>query len=222
MTHTGPHIPGLARRALGRRRKGAISIEAMLAVPTLLVLFSGVTQTMLMAQNRLYLEQAAYAAARSALVHKCPPVNFSEALQSPVSGLKGLLTGSCEDDPQKWEDAARWALISAAPSSAFAKGRTTCPDLPAAGDVVDSGSLDPGLSEAFLNRVCYAYEPGNVTVEVEWETSISTTFGITTPPIRATVTYRYPLTTPFRRFIDDGQHSDGSYWREGTATVVLL
>lgn len=222
MTRSGFHIPRLAKRAMNRRRKGAVSIEAMLAVPTLLVLFSGVTQTMLMAQNRLYLEQAAYAAARSALVHKCPPVNFAEALQSPVSGLQGLFAGTCQDDPRKWEDAARWALIGAAPSSAFAKGRNTCPDLPAARDVVDRGSLDPGLGEAFLNRVCYAYEPGNVTVEVEWETDITATFGITTPPIRATVTYRYPLTTPFRRFIDDGQRGDGSYWREGTATVVLL
>jgi hypothetical protein len=222
MTRNGFHFPRRARRALGRRRKGSMSIEAMLAVPTLLVLFSGVTQTMLMAQNRLYLEQAAYAAARSALVHKCPPVNFAEALQSPVSGLQGLLSGSCQDDPRKWEDAARWALIGAAPSSAFAKGRNTCPDLPAARDVLGGGSLDAGLGEAFLNRVCYAYEPGNVTVEVEWETDITTTFGITTPPIRATVTYRYPLTTPFRRFLDDGQRDDGSYWREGSATVVLL
>jgi hypothetical protein len=128
----------------------------------------------------------------------------------------------CVDAPGKWEDAARWAIISAAPSSAFATSRGSCPNLPAAGDVVDSGSLTPALREAFLNRVCYAYEPGNLTVDVEWETDLFTTFGVTTPPIRATVTYRYPLTTPFRRFLEDGQRGDGTYWREGTATVVLL
>ena len=208
------------RRLARRRRKGAISIEAMLAVPALLVIFSGLAQTMIMAQNRIYLEQAAYAAARSALVHKCPPFNFAAAVQSPIGGLQSLLS-SCTDQPQMWEDAARWSLISAAPASAFAEGRGSCPNLPAAEQIYDQGAPSSNLRDAFMNRVCYAYEPGNVTVEVDWQTDIFTTFGVTTPPIEATVTYRYPLNTPFRRFLDDGQRGDGTYWREGTATVVL-
>jgi hypothetical protein len=215
-----PARPSL-RRALGRRRRGALSLEAMLALPALLVIFSAVAQSMLIAQNRVYLEQAAYAAARSALVHKCPPFDYTALLRSPVAAL-GALTGSCTDAPRKWEDAARWSLIGAAPSSAFSRGRGACPDLPAARAVVAHSALSDGLAEPFLNRVCYAYEPGNVTVDVAWKTSpMDAVMGAARPPIEATVTYRYPLTTPFRRFLDDGRRADGSYWREGSATVVL-
>lgn len=217
MTRLTHHLGRLARR----RRSGAVSIEAMLALPALLVIFSGVTQTMLMAQNRVYLEQAAYAAARSALVHKCPPFDFAAALQSPIAAINAAARSHCTDEPGKWEDAARWALISAAPSSAFAQGRGACPRLPAAEQIATASALGGGLTEAFMNRVCYAFEPGNVEVEVAWQSGVFTTFGVTTPPIEATVTYRYPLTTPFRRFLGDGRHSDGSYWREGSATVVL-
>jgi len=217
MTRPGHPLGRLARR----RREGAVSIEAMLALPALLAIFSALAQTMLMAQNRVYLEQAAYAAARSALVHKCPPFDYADLLQSPIPAINAALRPRCQDRPRKWEDAARWALVSAAPSSAFAQGRGACPTLPAAREIVTASALGDGLTEAFMNRVCYAFEPGNVAVEVAWRSDIRTAFGVTTPPIEATVTYRYPLTTPFRRFLDDGRRADGSYWREGSATVVL-
>ncbi|MEP0564959.1 MAG: hypothetical protein ABJC64_11190, partial [Paracoccaceae bacterium] len=45
-------------------------------------------------------------------------------------------------------------------------------------------------------------------------------------PIRATVHFRYPLSTPFRRFLMNqgisGKRGDGTYWRESSATVVLI
>ena len=199
--------------------RASISMEAVLSLPILLVLFSAVNQTLLLAQNRVYLEQAAYVAARSAMVHKCPPFSFGELLQSPIGAIHST---TCQDESRKWEGAARWALVAAAPSSDFATGRNECPNLPAAERLVQASTLSGDLNDAMLNRICYAYEPENVQVEVEWVTGLSSIIGVTRPPIRATVTYRYPLTTPFRRFIYDGKRGDGTYWREGTATVTLL
>lgn len=203
-----------------REDRASITMEAVLSLPILLVLFSGVNQVLLIAQNRVYLEQAAYNAARSAIVHMCPPFNFGELLQSPIGALTN--TATCKDQPKKWEDAARWALVSASPSSDFAKGRNTCPNLPAAERIVQVSSLSSDLNDAMLNRICYAYEAENVKVEVEWVRGLTSTFGVTRPPMKATVTFRYPLTTPFRRFIHDGKRSDGTYYKEGTATVTLL
>jgi hypothetical protein len=75
--------------------------------------------------------------------------------------------------------------------------------------------------------MCYVFAPGNVTVELEWQPRSG--FAFSTPdrlPIRATVTFRYPLSTPFRRFLimdgTAGQRGDGTYWREGSASVTLL
>lgn len=216
------HIRALARRlgpALGRRRRGMVSIEALLALPVLVVVFGAVAQTTILTQSRLHVEQAAYAAARAALVHKCPPFNLIAMLKSPVAALRA---GDCEDDPQRWEDAARWALVAAAPTTAFAGGRG-CPDIRAGRELImGTGAVD-GLDDAVHNALCYAYEPGNVEVTVEWEQSFLTLVtGADRLPVRATVRFRYSLSTPFRRFVADGRRPDGTYWRWGEASVVLL
>lgn len=202
-----------------REDRASITMEAVLSLPILLVLFSAVNQTLLLAQNRVYLEQAAYVAARSAIVHMCPPFSFGELLQSPIGTIAKT---QCKDNPKKWEDAARWALVAASPSSDFARDRKKCPPMPAAERLVQATSLPGNLNDAMLNRVCYAYEPENVRVKVEWVEGLGSIVGVTRPPMRATVTFRYPLTTPFRRFIDDGKRGDGTYYKEGTATVTLL
>lgn len=217
------HIRALARRlapTLLRRRRGMISIEALLALPVLLVVFGAVAQTTILTQSRLHVEQAAYAAARAALVHKCPPFNLMAMLKSPVAALRA---GDCQDDPQRWEDAARWALVAAAPTSAFAGGRGACPDIRAGRELImGTGAVDD-LDAAVRNALCYAYEPGNVEVTVEWEQSFLTLVtGADRLPVRATVRFRYSLSTPFRRFVADGRRADGTYWRWGEASVVLL
>jgi hypothetical protein len=205
---------------LARRRRGMVSIEALLAVPVLLVVFGAVAQTTVLTQSRLHLEQAAYAAARAALVHKCPPFNLVSMLQSPVAALRG---GDCTDDPQRWEDAARWALVAAAPTSAFAQSRGSCPEIRAGAELIlGTGEVD-GLDAAVRNALCYAYEPGNVEVTVTWDQSfLALVTGAERLPVRATVRFRYSLSTPFRRFVYDGRRADGSYWRWGEATVVLM
>ncbi|MEM8631802.1 MAG: hypothetical protein AAGF74_11230 [Pseudomonadota bacterium] len=211
-----PNIPGW----LLKRRRGSVAMEAVLAFPALLILFSAVSQIMILAQSRVYVEQAAYAAARSALVHKCPPFDPLAAFKSPVAAVRQF---NCQDTPQKWEDAARWALVAAAPSSSFATARGQCPVLPASTQITAASPLTGSLQTAVTNRVCYAFEPDNVEVDVAWKPgSLPSLAGAHAVPIEATVRFKYPLTTPFRRFIHDGKRADGTYWRWGQATVVLL
>lgn len=206
-------------RAATRRRRGAIGIEAVLAFPALLVLFGGVSQVMITAQARTYVEMAAYAAARSAMVHKCPPFSLTQAFGSPFAAAAAF---QCTDQPQKWEDAARWALVAASSTSSFAKARGTCPDIAAGQEIIRGTGKLGGFDEAVANALCYAYEPGNVEVTVEWvQSGLSLLAAADSVPIRATVRYKYPLSTPFRRFIMDGKRGDGTYWRWGEATVVL-
>lgn len=198
-------MTGAWRHIMKRRRAGAVSLEAVLAFPSVLLLFAAVAQIMILAQARTYLELAAYAAARSAIVHKCRPFE-------PL----------CTDQPQKWHDAARWALIGAASPSGFAKVRGDCPDIVAARQSLAGTGRTGGYDEALANALCYAYEPGNVEVEVGWvQTGLNLLPGASSIPMRATVRFRTPLSTPFRRFLSDGKRGDGTYWRWGEATVVL-
>ncbi len=213
---------------LRKRRRGAVGIEGAMALPVFLVLFGAVSQVMITGQSRVHLEQAAYAAARSALVHKCPPFNIVARLRT---GIGGLLPTECDKHKsrldriaqQKAEDAARWALIAAAPTTGMARGRG-CPDAPLAGEQILTGSNRiQGRDQAARNALCYVYEPGNVTVTLQWEQSLMSQIrGDTDVPITAEVEFLYPLSTPFRRFIYDQKRGDGTYWKRGSATVTLL
>lgn len=203
-----------------RRRRGSITLEAVLALPVLLILFGAVAQFLVLSQARLYVEQAAYAAARSALVHKCPAFNLQSAFKSPIAAVVGV---QCQDHPQKWEDAARWALVAASSPSEFATSRGVCAQITAGKQLIAGTGKLNSLSAPVANSLCYAYEPGNVDVTVEWvQSGIAPLSGSTTIPMRATVRFKYPLSSPFRRFIYDGQRADGTYWKWGEATVVLL
>lgn len=214
-------------KLLRRHRRGSAGIEAIMALPVMLVLFGAVAQVAITSQSRLHLEQAAYAAARSALVYKCPPFNPVALLKSPVAILNPTecMTRRAELDriaQQKALDAARWALIAAAPTSGAATGRG-CERVPAAEELLTGSDRIKGRDQAAINAICYVFEPGNVEVELEWQSSLLAQVGGRTElPIRATVTFRYPLSTPFRRFIHDGRRGDGTYWKTGTASVTLL
>lgn len=201
------------------RRRGSLSIEAAMVLPLVTIVFGAVAQVMLTSQARVHVEHAAYAAARSALVHKCPPFNVTDLLKSPIAGAS---TFTCKDDPQKWEDAARWALVAAGSPSGFANGRG-CPTIPAGEELLAGSGQLAGYDTAAKAAMCYAFEPANVRVEVAWDQSLfSNLTGTQAVPITATVTFRYPLSTPIRRFLDGTKRGDGTYYREETATVTLL
>lgn len=214
-------------KILSKRRRGSVGIEAAMALPAVLVLFGAVSQVMITAQSRMHLEQAAYAAARSALVHKCPPFNIVAALKSPVAALR--LT-ECRKNrsgldaiaQRKAEDAARWALIAAAPTTGHAMGRG-CDQVKAGEEILTGSDKVMGRDQAVKNAMCYVFEPGNVTVTLEWQETLRTKLtGQTDVPIRATVEFLYPLSTPFRRFVYDEKRGDGTYLKRGSAAVTLL
>lgn len=228
MTRPARHIaaPMATRKSLfARRRRGSVSIEAILAFPVLLVLFGGVAQVMLLAQSRLYVEQAAYAAARSALAHKCPPFDPIFAAKYPISAA-AMATCRDADHAHNWKNAASWALVAAAPSSD--RGCTDHPQ--AAVEIFEATNPQRNLTPALKNRLCYAFDDNNFAVTVEWmdtvkwpvtgNTEVPVAFA-RAKPIKATVKFKYPLTTPFRRFISDEKEGD-HYYRWGEATVVLL
>lgn len=199
-----------------------------MALPIMLVLFGAVSQVMITAQSRVHLEQAAHAAARAALVHLCPPFDFVDRLNS---GIVGLRPTQCDRDRSRLDalarrkagDAARWALVAAAPTTGAATGRG-CPDVPReAVEALTGSDRVAGRTRAVENALCYVYEAGNVTVELEWqEGAFALVDGQTDVPIRATVGFRFPLSTPFRRFVRDGERGDGTYWKYAEASVTLL
>lgn len=212
---------GVLRNILTRRRRGAMGIEAVLLFPSLMVLFGAVTQVMLLAQTRTYVEMAAFAAARAALVHKCPDPTVMDALRSPWAAVNNFTCVDTGDKQQKIEDAARWALVSASPTSDFARGRG-CPNIEAGLQIARASGKLNGLDTALRNAICYAYQSDSVQVTTDWDLSMATRItGGASIPMRATVRYKTQLSTPFRRFIRDGKRGDGTYWRWVEAEVVL-
>lgn len=218
-------------RGLERRRRGSAAIEAALALPAMLVLFGAVSQMLITAQSRVHLEQAAYAAARSALVYKCPDFNLVAELKSVFAGLRptectqrrGQLNAAAQ---ARALDAARWALIAAAPTTGSSAGRG-CERVPAAEELLTGNDRIAGRDQAARNALCYVFEPGNVTVDLAWQSGLFPALtGSVDVPISATVTFRFPLSTPFRRFLQDeagvGERGDGTFFMTRSATVTLL
>ena len=201
--------------------RGAVAIEAVLILPIMLMVAAVVAELFIASQRRVAVEAAAYAAARSALVHKCPPFQIG----GPFDTVTSLASGSCSDNPRKWTDAARWALISSAPGSRHAVSRGQCQTIAAAQEALRAAGLRGDLTQAARNRICYAYEPGNVKVDVDWHFGVmdaAYTAGFAkTLAIKATVTYRYPTASPVRKLISDGRRADGTRWYEKSATVVI-
>ena len=161
--------------------RGAVAIEAVLILPIMLMVAAVVAELFIASQRRVAVEAAAFAAARAALVHKCPPFQVGSPFETATSA------------------AAQEALRAA--------------------------GLRGDLTQAARNRICYAYEPGNVQVDVDWHfgaMDVAYTAGFAkTLAIKATVTYRYPTASPVRKLISDGRRSDGTHWYEKSATVVI-
>jgi hypothetical protein len=182
-------------------------MEAMLILPVIMILFGAIAQVMITSQTRVFVEQAAYAAARSALVYNCRPLEIG-----------------CTSQRRKWEDAARWALV---PAAATVPG-SSCQNILAGEQILSAGNKIAGRDSAANNALCYAFDPSNVIVTVDWVLlSPSSAAGTDHIPITATVEFRAPLATPFRRFVREtttgsGISSNGTYWRWVTASVTLL
>ena len=213
------------KRFLTRRRQGSIGLEAVLALPAVLLMAGLIAQTMLLAQTRTYVENAAFAAARSALVHMCRDPGIRDFITSPYGAFQDY---QCDDSDSPWVDAAKWSLVTAAPSSGFGAELGSCEDMTSGVQLLTGAPMDNRLITAARNRICYAFQGDNVDVSVEWADTegwvrrFGATLNPEARPIRATVRFKAALTTPIQRLLSDGVHNDGTPWRMIEATVVIL
>mgnify|MGYP000014701824 CR=1 FL=1 len=208
-------------RCFRRDETGASSLEfTLLAVPLILLTFV-IVQFMMLAHAMVVIKGAAHAAARSALVNKCRPPSVAGVAGNPLGAAAGALVSSCSDQAEKWETAARLALV---PISASYDRGGNCDYPEALVELLQEDAVRTSLAETLEHKACYAFEPENVTVQVEWESQI---FGLhltdTPPPVTATVTFRVPLLAPMRKVFGGSAGTvGGTYYWQGEATVTLL
>ena len=219
---TGRMAAGLARFA--RNDRGGASVEFVLISLPMVVIAFCVVQFMLLAQAQIVIKSAAHAAARSALVHSCPPLSVESAAGNLFGAVAGLVRG-CTEDPEKWETAAAIALLPISASNGLSEARQDdgCAYPEALVRFVLEDAVRPTLEETVRQKACYAFEPENLRVDVEWETDL---FGVTIaegpPPVTARVRFRVPLLAPTRRIFTSGRREDGSHYWTGEAEVTLL
>ena len=208
-------------RHIHKDEAGAVlSMDVVLVAPIALFIVSLAVQALVLSHQSIILHSAAFAAARSALVHQCPE-----------NSIMKVASCALKTKPGNMKRAAETMLIAAAPSSSFAVERNGCPSsaqhplskgLPL---LADGAGIPVHLKTAIRNKICYILEPGNVSVETKW-VPVGTALALTgiiddPPPVEAEVRYRYALTTPIGGMLAGGTRSDGTKWREGVAKVVL-
>jgi len=208
---------------VARDDRGGASVEfVLIAVPMIIIAFC-VVQFMLLAQAMIVIKGAAHAAARSALVHSCPPMSVESAAGNLFGAVAGLFNG-CADDPEKWETAARIAVLPISASNGQSEARQNGCDYPEAlVAFLMRDAVRDGLDETVRAKACYAFEPDNLNVQVEWQTQlmgVQITEG--PPPIRATVQFKVPLLVPTRMIFNSGSRGDDTFYWIGEATATLL
>ena len=203
---------------------GAAALEfTLVAIPLILISFC-VNQFMLMAHGVIVMKQAAYAAARSALVNACQPISISSASGNLFGAAAGLLWNSCTPKPEEWKTAARIALIPISASNGKSRARQGGCNYPEALIILmQKDAVRSGLKTTLEEKACYAFEPDNVAVSVEWKTQI---LGVTLtkgpPPITATVQFKLPILAPVRMIFSNGSRGDGTKYWQGEVKVTLL
>ena len=230
-------LPRLARDVSG----SANAIEFTLVAPVFLIFFSIVIQIGLFATDSLTVHYAAYAAARSARVHACPSkgevVGDVLAGDSIAEGFAGsarewMLFKTCTGSPgqsgQRWEYAARMALIAAAPSSERVRFcQSNCKVPTSVLQRIAGVAGGSAFNDVILRKAEYAFDARNVEVELESSLAaqlvkISGASTLQALPATATVRYRHLIVLPMAIFFRDEKDSDGASYRWATATVTVL
>jgi len=200
-------------------------MEFTLLSPLLIIIVFTIVQFILLAHQQLVMKQAAYAAARSALVYECPPTGLEGWWDNPLGTAGQMLFQKCTPDRTKVETAMRMALITISPSSSKSETRQgTCAYPTAIMELLLGNPVRVGLSDTLHNRACYAFEPQNTQLELEWKTQLPGNIQVTRgpPPIKVIVKFRMPLLAPTSGIFGTGQRSDKSWYRQGQVEVTLL
>lgn len=209
-------------RQFVKQEDGAATLEfTLLAVPLIVIVFC-IVQFLMLAHATIVVKGAAHAAARSALVNKCRPFNLSEASDNILGAAVSAFQGKCSDNPEAWETAARIALLPI--SSSYQRDEDRCDYPEALVALLQQDAVRANLTETLENKACYAFEPENVSVEVQWETQA---FGVQVtegpPPITAIVRFRVPLLSPVRRIFGGREGTiGGAYYWPAEASVTVL
>lgn len=186
-------------------------------LPILLFLTGMAIQLFLFAQASLVLHQAAFAAARSGLVHKCPPADIPFSMRDLV-GL--VIDMNCRESPSTWETAARTVLIAASPP---ANPSGACNPPKALLEIADRALPDSDAKLHLQNRACYAFNAGNSVIDMSWSGSaVERAISGGLPTIKAVVSFKVPITAPIGLFLSDGEDENGRRWRWGRAEIELL
>jgi len=221
------HLWRRARRPVGEASPGALHADrrgvvvasdfALVILPVILFTL-GILQTAWLMRETVIVHYAAYAAARSARVHLCPPLPESLAL----SMMRARGEGDCTDDLGRAEAAARLALVSAAPPWGIpCLGACEVPE--AALSAIARNTGNAARLAALRDQARYAFDADNVRVDVGFVPQfawLAMTPGAE-PPVRARVTFRHYVVYAVGRALGV-RRADGYYYRESTAEVSLL
>lgn len=197
-------------------RRGSLALEAVLLLPIAVFILGVTAQVMVFAKQRAMAEQAAHAAARSALAQTCS--------LEPVLDFNALFAGTgsdCDFDRSMLRAAAAWALLNAAPAAGRGGFGNSCK---AARDVVDilrAADLPPDLEDATRNKACYVYAAGNLDVEIVRRPLAQPMERSDRAVLEAVVRFKFPINSPIGLFMHDGLHPDGTPWRWGEARMVI-
>lgn len=210
------------RRRLGdlvRDESGAAgAMEFTLTAPIFFVASMLIVQYGVFANDSLIVHYAAYSAARSARVHKCPPLQLADA------SARSLMELFCSDQGDRWDTAARLALIPAAPAQPNLVCGSGCqipePVLTAVTRAADRSDKDA----AFRRKAMYAFDRDNVEVAIGRPAGLASVgLGSDLPAITATVRFRHYVLLPVGRLLGDGiRPQDGYFYKWGEAEVTLL
>lgn len=211
----------------------AAAVDFVLTIPIFTVVVMLIIQFALIAHAALIVHYSAYSAARSARVwlwdidpYRVAGIPMTKAYKNPL-----LIKQNQKIFQPKIEQAARYALISAAPANGRVPCRGNCTSIPE--KWLHQIAQTPGLSsssDVFLRKARYAYDSGNSDINVLYGGELLKKYPnyindyqqfSEAWPVGARVTFKYHLHLPVAGPVF-GVMDNGFYYKEISAEVVLL
>ncbi len=198
----------------------AVVMDLVLVTPIFMFIMLLILQWAILMKDVLLVHHAAYAAARSAKVHLCPGLTGSAGLMK----MRALGSLPCTDDRRKAEDAARYVLVTASPFTSTLQCEGGCSPPSAAFEALARGTNTERNMQAWLAQARYAFDPANVSVQVESVALAQIAAGDDNPgepSARARVSFRHILLPWMEIAFGDGRRIDGTAYATLVAEVRL-
>ncbi len=210
-------LAGNGRHLAGDERGVVLAAELVLVVMPVILFVLLVAQICWMMRETVILHYAAFAAARSARVHLCPPIPDPRAVLRSPMGRAG-----CTGDRRRAETAARMALVAASPPWGI-PCQSSCVIPREALVAIARETGVSAQSPAILDQARYAFDRANVSVSVDFEPKglILARQAGEVPPVKARVTFRHYVIYGIGQVFGT-RRSDGYFYRASTAEMTLL